>query len=228
MSSRPLALTLAGFAALGAAVLGAYLYDRSHRMREPERAVLAAALVPAATPAGPADGAVPSRRPEFSLPDLEGKVHPISEWDGKALVVNFWATWCAPCRREIPLLNKIQHEYAAKGFEVVGIAVDVPKDVKAYTATVPFDYPLLVGEQDGIDAAQAFGVSALAFPFTAFTDASGRLITLHLGELHEPTARAILDVIQRVDAGSLTATQARAEVRAAVSRLDRPPATTGS
>lgn len=223
MISRPLALTVAGLAVVGAAVLGAFVYERLHV------AVPAAAVVPSnpgaalpvplgAAPVAPSE-AVPTERPVFSLPDVAGKTHSITEWDGKALVVNFWATWCAPCRREIPLLERIRKEYASKGVEVVGIAVDVPEDVKTYMTQTPIAYPVLVGEQSGIDAARDFGVNVLAFPFTAFTDAKGRIITIHLGELHEATARAILGVVLRVDAGALTPAEAREAIKSALATL---------
>ncbi|SRR5579871_80436 len=222
---RPLTLALCGFAVLGAAVLGAYVYDRVSHGPPPMAGPTPAATPRPAPPTAPDPGGVPGQRPAFSLADLDGRVHPISEWDGKALIVNFWATWCAPCRREIPLLNRIQHEYAAKGFEVVGIAVDVASDVKAYVHDVPLDYPLLVGEQDATDAARDFGVNALAFPFTVFTDTKGRIVTLHLGELHEATAQAILAIVARLDAGTLTLDEARAAVREALAASERTPPT---
>ena len=215
MPSRAFGLALAGFAALGAAVLGAYVYERVQRAHAPAAAALP--VVPATEPA-----VVPTDRPTFTLADLAGRRHSITEWDGKGLLINFWATWCAPCRHEIPLLNRIQREYASKGIQVVGIAVDVPKDVQAYVAEVPLDYPLLVGEQDGIDVAQSFGINALAFPITAFSDAHGHLLSVHLGELHEPTARAILAALEGLDAGTLTPAAARAAVEAAEAAAPRP------
>jgi thiol-disulfide isomerase/thioredoxin len=223
--SRPLALTFAGFAALGALVLGAYLHERL-QPAEPLRTepAIAPVAAPAAAPSG-GGAAIPTQRPLFALADPDGKTHSISEWDGKALVVNFWATWCAPCRREIPLLNRIQKEFGAKSVEVVGIAVDVAADVKAYQGQFPIEYPVLVGDQDAIDAARDFGVDAQAYPFTVFTDTKGRIITIHLGELHEPLLRAILGVIEREDAGKLTADEARDAIRTATSSLE--PATPG-
>ena len=219
MISRPLALTFAGFAALGAIVLGAFLRERL-QPREPAQPV---AAVPAAAAAAATNGgstSIPTQRPLFALADPDGKTHSISEWDGKALIVNFWATWCAPCRREIPLLNRIRHEFAPKGVEIVGIAVDVAADVKTYLGQFPIDYPVLVGDQDAIDAARDFGVDAQAYPFTVFTDTHGRIITVHLGELHEPLLRAILGIIEREDAGKLTAEQAREAVQTATKSLD--------
>ncbi|HXQ31616.1 MAG TPA: TlpA disulfide reductase family protein [Steroidobacteraceae bacterium] len=225
--SRPLSLTLAGFAVLGAAVVGAFVHERLH----PGAALLAPAAPPAAIVSNARVGTaevvspvIPERRPLFALKDLDGKSHSISEWDGKALMVNFWATWCAPCRREIPLLNKIRREYAANGIEIVGIAVDFADDVRAYASHVPIAYPVLVGEQEGLEAARAFGVASAVFPFTAFTDSHGRVLTIHLGELHEPDARAILAVVRRVDAGALTPLEAREAIRIALAAL--PPAPT--
>ena len=228
MISRPLARTFVGLAALGAAVLGAFVYDRLHRAAP---AAAQARTVPSAALPGPvirsevATDAIPTQRPVFSLPDAAGKVHSIGEWDGKALIVNFWATWCAPCRREIPLLARIRSEYAPKGVEVVGIAVDVPAEVKSFLMDHPIAYPVLVGEQSGIDVARDFGVDAQVFPFTAFTDSRGRIITVHVGELHEAMARAILGVVLKVDAGALTPTEARAAIKTALAALpetDKP------
>jgi len=218
LSSRPLTLAYVGFAFLGAAVLGAFVYDRSFRPAP------APAPVPDAVPAAPRPSppTVPASLPDIALKDLDGHVHRLAEWNGKSLVINFWATWCAPCRHEIPLLNKIRSEYAGKGFEVVGIAVDFADDVRAFTRDFPIRYPLLIGEEDGLAAARAFGIETMAFPFTAFADARGRLVAVHLGELHPGQAEAILGVVARVNSGELAPEAARAAVTAALNRL--PPA----
>jgi thiol-disulfide isomerase/thioredoxin len=222
LSSRPLTLAYVGFAALGAAVLGAFVYDRTVRPA-PVQATAGATTLPV-TPASPQppSPAVPARRPDFTLNDLDGNRHSLAEWDGKSLVINFWATWCAPCRHEIPLLNRIRGEYAAKGFEVVGIAVDFAEDVRAFTKDFPIRYPLLIGEEDGLEAARAFGVATMAFPFTAFTDQQGRVIAVRLGELHAAQAEAILGIVIRVNRGELTPESARAEIQAALERLTPP------
>jgi thiol-disulfide isomerase/thioredoxin len=222
LSSRPLRLAYLGFALLGAAVLGAFVYDRAFKPRPaPPPAPTILAPRPAAAPAP----SVPDRRPELSLKDLDGRMHTLAEWDGKALIINFWATWCAPCRHEIPLLNAIRSEYAAKGVEIVGIAVDFPDDVRAFTKEFPISYPLLTGEDEGLAAARAFGVETMAFPFSVFTDRAGRVITLHLGELHRLQAQVILGIIARVDAGELTPEAGRSEVAGALKALASPPNT---
>jgi len=232
LSSRPLRLAYLGFALLGAAVLGAFVYDRAFRPPPAPLPASAPAPAPVAAAAGPAAAAavrpgappatVPARRPDITLKDLDGRAHSLGEWDGRGLVINFWATWCAPCRREIPLLNEIRAEYGPKGFEVVGIAVDFADDVRAFMKDSPIHYPLLTGEEDGMDAARAFGVETLAFPFTAFTDARGDVITVHMGELHAEQAKVILGIVEQVNAGSLDPEAARAAVRAALNAL--PPA----
>jgi thiol-disulfide isomerase/thioredoxin len=123
--------------------------------------------------------------------------------------VNFWATWCAPCRREIPLLQRIARDRAADGFEVVGIAVDFRDKVLAYADEMNIEYPLLIGEQDALDAAAAFGVDAIGFPFTIFTDAQGRVVAAQMGELSEGVADLILDEVTAVNAGDQTPAEAR-------------------
>ena len=94
------------------------------------------------------------------------------------MIVNFWATWCAPCRREIPLLSEIQKQHGTEGFQLVGVAVDVREDVQKYAKEIGIDYPLLVGEQDGLDAVNKFGQGSLGFPFTVFTDNQDRIIAV--------------------------------------------------
>ena len=218
MNSRPLKVAYAGFALLGAAVLGAYVYDRTRAPpASPPRALAAAAAVTVKAPT------IPIRRPDFALKDLDGRSRPISDWDGKALVINFWATWCAPCRREIPLLNRIAHDYLAQGVTVIGVAVDFADDVRAFSKDFPIRYPLLIGEEDGLETARAFGVQTMAFPFTAFTDSQGRMLALHMGELHAAEAQAILSVVARVDAGALTPVEARSEIQAALAALPPEP-----
>lgn len=199
--SRP--ARLAGLAAIALAALAAgYFFARD---------------VPAPVPAAPPDRAatqVPDIRPVFTLADAGGTPRSITEWDGKALMINFWATWCPPCRREIPLLNALRAEYLPRGFEVVGVAVDFREDVVDYMKGTPIDYPILIGEQDGLDAARAFGMETIGFPFTIFTDQGGRIVTVHVGELHRPQAELILSAVEDLQAGRADMETVRTRIRA--------------
>lgn len=155
------------------------------------------------------DDALPETLPDFSLANLEGQPQSIRSWTGKSMIVNFWATWCAPCRREIPLLKKIQAEHGAEGFQVVGVAVDFRDDVLKYAKEIGIDYPLLIGEEDGLEAVTKFGRGSLGFPFTVFTDNQQRLVLFHLGEIHPEQAEVMLAAVRRVNAGELTPAAAR-------------------
>jgi thiol-disulfide isomerase/thioredoxin len=144
--------------------------------------------------------------------------HALSEWKGRPLLINFWATWCAPCRREIPLRKALRRERAADGVEVVGIAVDFRDAVKHYAREMSIDYPVLVGEQDGLDAIAAFGMDTV-FPFTVFVDRQGRIVTLKIGELHPDEARFILDEVKAVDRGRTELAAAKKEIADGVAAL---------
>jgi thiol-disulfide isomerase/thioredoxin len=154
---------------------------------------------------------IPTDVPNISLADGDGVKHALSEWKGRPLLINFWATWCAPCRREIPLLKTLRHERTADGVEVVGIAVDFRDAVQHYAREMGIDYPVLIGEQDGLDAIAAFGMDTV-FPFTVFADRQGRIVTLKIGELHADEAHFILDELKAVDAGRTELAAARKEI----------------
>ncbi|MBV8854796.1 MAG: TlpA family protein disulfide reductase [Sinobacteraceae bacterium] len=161
---------------------------------------------------------VPDELPDVTLPDLAGTQHALKDWKGHLLLVNFWATWCEPCRREIPLLKRLRHEHASQGVEIVGIAVDFRDAVQQYVHEVGLDYPILIGEQEGLKAVNAFGMDA-AFPFTVFVDRAGRIITLKVGELHAEDARLILTHIEAVDQGRQSAAEAREQINRGMATL---------
>jgi len=175
---------------------------------------------PAAAPKTPLAAVIP----EFKLADREGIPRSLrDDWQGKALIVNFWATWCAPCRREIPLLNKLAADHAGENFQVVGVAIDFRDKVLDYAREKQIDYPLLIGEQDALDAAAAFGVDAVGLPFTIFTDTGGRVIALHMGELTADEAAIILGAVRDVNAGHTDPAQARQAIAAGLAALPPEP-----
>jgi thiol-disulfide isomerase/thioredoxin len=174
--------------------------------------------------AQPAQSGTPDVLPDFTLTDVEGKPRSIRSWTDKSMIVNFWATWCAPCRREIPFLKKLQQENDSKGFQVVGVAVDVREDVLKYAKEISIDYPLIMGEQEGLEAVGKFGLGSIGFPFTVFTDQQHRIIVTHLGELHPAQADIIMAAVAKVNSGELTPIAARAMATTQLENLDTPEA----
>ncbi|MDH4046959.1 MAG: TlpA family protein disulfide reductase [Gammaproteobacteria bacterium] len=140
---------------------------------------------------------------DFTLPDLDGNPRALSEWRGRALLVNFWATWCAPCRREIPLLKETQAMQADNKLQVIGIAVDYPEDVLAYAVDAQFNYPILIGQEDAMAAAEASGIEFIGMPFTLVVAADGQLIKAHIGEIVAEHIERIITVIAGLDSGEL-------------------------
>jgi len=207
--------------ALGiAAALGFFV---QRKLSKPELVASPSPAAPAAsaTPAAAASTAsptpvaqalkVPDVLPQFALADRDGKPRKLGDWAGRPLAVNFWATWCGPCRREIPLLNKLRHDRAAQKLEIIGIAVDFREDVLKYAAATPISYPLLIGEDDGLEAVKAMGMQP-QFPFTVFADSKQRIVALKIGELHQDDADLILDRLLDVDAGRLDLAAARNQI----------------
>ena len=147
--------------------------------------------------------------PDFSLMDMAGDMRSIRSWQGDALVINFWATWCAPCLREIPLLTEFQDTREAVPVQVVGIAVDHLEAVRAFAEQMKFNYPVLVGQLAAMEAAARFGVDFFVLPFTVFTDSRARVLGVHSGELHAEHLDKLVDVLHALEAGTIDIDAAR-------------------
>jgi thiol-disulfide isomerase/thioredoxin len=101
-----------------------------------------------------------------SLPDLDGKEQALGQWKGKVLIVNFWATWCVPCREEMPEFVKLQKEFGDRGVQFVGIAVDDPAKVRQFAAELGLNYPALIGGYGAIELSKSLGNRVGALPYT--------------------------------------------------------------
>ena len=128
-----------------------------------------------------------------SMSDLVGKPQMLSQWGGKTLVVNFWATWCAPCRKEIPALIRTEKKYADKGVKLVGIGIDNAAKINEYALEMKIDYMLLVGGTDILNLTKELGNGAGVLPFTIVLDRSGKVAYTHAGALTDVALDAILN-----------------------------------
>lgn len=124
----------------------------------------------------------------LSLKDFEGNDQPLSQWRGKVLVVNYWATWCPPCLEEMPAFSRLQSHYASWGVQFVGIGMDDPGKLMDFAKTTPVSYPLLVGGSFG----QTPGLQVKGLPYTVVIGRDGKIETTRLGRLDEATLEPLL------------------------------------
>ena len=149
---------------------------------------------------------------EFELIDLNNVMTHSSKWNGQYKLINFWATWCAPCRREIPLLNNTQKEYQDMSIQIIGIAVDVLDDVIAYSEETPFEYPVLVGEEEAIAIAENANIEFIGLPFTMLVDDQNEIIKTHLGEIKEHHIDMLTEVIRGMQRGKISVEEAKTKL----------------
>jgi len=133
------------------------------------------------TATAPAKAAVAAT--DFSLPDLEGEQRSLQQWRGKVVMLNFWAPWCPPCRKEIPAFIELQEKYAARGFTIVGITLDTQENAQVFADTMGINYPVLIAEDKGIELAGNYGNTLGALPYTAIIDRQGHVVFTHRSEL---------------------------------------------
>lgn len=132
-------------------------------------------------------------RPDFSMPDLTGTQRNIKEWDGKVLAVNFWATWCEPCKQEIADFNTLQKQYGGKGFQFIGVALDDLDAVQTYLKTSTIAYPVLIGADQAANVASHYGDDEGVVPYTAFINRKGQIAFIQYGAMSQDLARQVIE-----------------------------------
>ena len=126
------------------------------------------------------------------LPDVSGKVQRLDQWRGRVLVVNFWATWCVPCREEMPQFIRAQAAQGGKGLQFVGIAVDQADKVQRFSEELGVNYPVLIGGLGAIELSKSLGNELMALPFTIVLDRQGRVVHTQLGPLKDDKLQKIV------------------------------------
>ena len=136
--------------------------------------------------------AVSAQRPAFDFVDQQGTARDVSDWDGQVVVVNFWATWCAPCLIEIPYFIAQQERLGDKGLQFVGVALDDSDKVKAFVDEIGMNYPTAHGQQNALDLMRAYGNKTGGLPFTAFVGRDGNIAFRKAGVLTEEELEEVI------------------------------------
>ncbi len=146
-------------------------------------------------PPPPPAGAPIAAAPLFAhtFDNADGQPQALTQWQGALLVVNFWATWCAPCIEEMPDFAKVQSEYAHRGVTVIGLAIDNAGDVRRFRDELKLELPLLIAGPAGSELARQLGNPSGALPYTVLIDPSGQVVRAKLGRLHAKELRSWLD-----------------------------------
>ena len=130
---------------------------------------------------------------DFTMADLEGKNRSLNEWRGQVIVLNFWATWCPPCREEIPLFIALQKKHAADGLEVIGVAVDNQPAVVAYRKSMGINYTILMGGDDAMDVAAKYGDRMDSLPYSVIISRNGSIEARKLGAFTKTELDSLVD-----------------------------------
>jgi thiol-disulfide isomerase/thioredoxin len=140
----------------------------------------------------PAASLVGSYRPDFKLASNTGDVVTPEAFAGKTVLINFWATWCAPCRQEMPMLVDLQNDYGPQGLQVVGIALDDEQKVDDFVITFGISYPILVGGADVFETSTAYGNTEGVLPYSVLVDKNGIVRWQYAGKLRENDLSSLL------------------------------------
>ncbi len=121
----------------------------------------------------------------ITLPDASGQMQAVQQWQGKVLVLNYWATWCPPCRQEMPMFSTLHERYAAQGVQFVGLSIDTADKVTEFQKTNPVAYPLLIAPMNALEPTAALGNETQGLPFTVVLDRNGHIAATKLGRFSE-------------------------------------------
>ncbi len=139
------------------------------------------------------NSAIGEIRPEFAAVDLDGSVRNIKEWDGKVILLNFWATWCPPCKREIPDFIELQNEYGDQGFQIIGVAIDDEAAVREFVDKVGINYPIMPVQAEAVELSRRYGNASGGLPHSVFIDRNGEISATITGELSKKRATELLN-----------------------------------
>jgi thiol-disulfide isomerase/thioredoxin len=130
-----------------------------------------------------------------SLQDTQGTPQALAQWKGKHLVVNFWATWCAPCVDEMPELSALQTEIVGKNIQIIGIGIDSASNIGEFSSKYKISYPLYTGGMSGTELSRQFGNQAGGLPFTVLIGSDGQIKNTYLGRLKMDQLRKDLEAL---------------------------------
>ncbi|HEY1181871.1 MAG TPA: TlpA disulfide reductase family protein [Rhodocyclaceae bacterium] len=137
---------------------------------------------------------------DAAVATADGQPASLKTWQGKILVVNFWATWCPPCREEMPEFSRVQQQLSAKGVQFVGIGIDTPDNIINFQKKNPVSYPLLMGSYETLKLTVALGNSSSALPFTVILDRQGNIRHTKMGKLSAAELEQLLAPLYSTDA----------------------------
>ncbi|MFN3630596.1 MAG: TlpA disulfide reductase family protein, partial [Casimicrobiaceae bacterium] len=115
--------------------------------------------------------------------DLSGRPTPLATWRGKTRLINFWATWCAPCREEMPEFIIAQNQYAARGLQIIGIAIDRKPPVERFIREIGVNYPILIGDPAWLEEVKTMGNPQGVLPFSLIMGPDDQVILRRVGVL---------------------------------------------
>ena len=137
-------------------------------------------------------GATPIKLIDFTLPDITGKPRKLSEWQGRVIILNFWATWCPPCRKEIPMFLDYYEKYRGQGLEIIGVAIDKKEDVEAFIDTLFINYPVLLGGTEMMTMMRRYGNRVGSLPYNVLIDRDGKILNTKKGAYTHAELEALL------------------------------------